>query len=175
MLGPAAFVGKRVVGFRSIPSAFAGFAWNRAGGSKFVKCYNLKVQYNYVHDNNGPGLWTDIENDYVLYERNHTARNIIAGIFHEISYHATIRYNYIEDDAADPRGASIWWGAGILINTSSNVAVYGNTVKNCLNGIGGVQAYRGTGSNGLPYLLQNVSVHENAVTQVSGTAAGIVR
>ncbi|MFB3922022.1 MAG: right-handed parallel beta-helix repeat-containing protein [Terriglobia bacterium] len=153
----------------------AGFAWNRAGGTKFVKCYNLKVQYNYVHHNNGPGLWTDIENDYVLYEHNHTTRNVIAGIFHEISYHATIRYNYIESDGADPRGSNLWWGAGILINTSSNVAVYGNTVKDCLNGIGGVQAYRGTGSNGLPYLLQNLSVHDNSIAQVTGTAAGIVR
>ena len=153
---------------------YAGYAYMVAGGTKFVRCYNLKIQYNNVHNNHGPGLWTDIDNDYVLMEHNTTSYNLIAGIFVEISYHETVRYNYISNDAYDPRGSSIWWGAGILVNSSPDVSIYGNTVKYCMNGIGGIQANRGTGAYG-PYLIQNLSVHGNTIYQVNGTAEGIVK
>lgn len=41
-----------------------------AGGTKFVETNRLKVRNNWVHHNNGPGLWTDINNDQTLYEGN---------------------------------------------------------------------------------------------------------
>ena len=153
---------------------YAGYVYADAGGSKFVKCYNLKIQYNNVHNNHGPGLWTDISNDYVLVEHNDTSHNIVAGIFVEISYHETIRYNYITYDGSDPRGSSLWWGAGILISSSPDVVVYGNIVKYCMNGIGGIQSSTGTGTYG-PYQLENLSVHNNTIYQVYGTAEGIVK
>lgn len=153
---------------------YAGYIYSQAGGTKFVRCYNLKIQYNLVHNNAGPGLWTDIDNDYVLMEHNTTRYNLIAGIFVEISYHETVRYNYLAHDGFDPRGPTIWWGAGILVNSSPNIQIYSNTVKYCMNGIGGIQANRGTGAYG-PYLIQNLSVHGNSVYQVNGTAEGIVK
>jgi hypothetical protein len=153
---------------------YAGYATKYAGGSKFVNCYNLIVRYNYAHDNNGPGLWTDINNDYVLYEYNRTSHNLIAGIFHEISYHATIRYNQVSDDGYNPAGSSLWWGAGIKVNTSSNVTIYGNTVTNCMNGISAIYADRGNGPKG-PYVLENIDVHDNTITQVNGSAVGIAK
>ena len=153
---------------------YAGYQYNTAGGSKFCRCYNLKIQYNNVHNNHGPGLWTDIDNDYVLLEHNTTAHNVVAGIFIEISYNETVRYNYIANDGSDPRGSSIWWGAGILVNSSPNVQIYGNTVKDCMNGIGAIQTARSSGAYG-PYLVKNLSVHGNAITQATGTAEGIVK
>ncbi|HXH48825.1 MAG TPA: hypothetical protein VNM47_05590, partial [Terriglobia bacterium] len=46
----------------------------------------------------------------------------------------------------------------------------------CMNGIGGTQAVRGTNEKtGLPYNLQNLYVHNNTITQQSGYAAGIVK
>ena len=153
---------------------YAGYTYAEAGGSKFCNCYNLKIQYNNVHNNNGPGLWTDINNDDVLMEHNDTSYNIVAGIFVEISYNETVRYNYITNDGYDPRGSSIWWGAGILVNSSPGVTIYGNIVKYCMNAIGGIQADRGTGAYG-PYLVQNLSVHDNTIYQVNGTAEGIVK
>ena len=155
---------------------YAGYKWGwEAGGDKFTYSTNLTIRGNYSHDNNGPGLWTDIENDYVLYENNHTARNVGGGILHEISYHATVRNNLIEDDGYSPSGNSFWYGAGILISNSSDVEVYGNTVTDCVNGIGGIQADRGNGSNGLPYDLKNLYVHDNTVTQQMNFAEGIVK
>lgn len=153
---------------------YAGFLWAMGGGSKFCNCYNLKIQYNNVHDNNGPGLWTDINNNLVLMEHNSTANNVVAGIFVEISYNETIRYNYIVNDGFDPRGSSIWWGAGILVNSSPGVSIYGNILKNCMNGIGGIQGDRGTGAYG-PYLIQNLNAYGNTIYQVNGTAEGIVK
>jgi len=153
---------------------YAGYEYAVAGGTKFVNCYNLKIQYNNVHNNHGPGLWTDINNDYVLMEHNDTSHNIVAGIFVEISYHETIRYNYITYDGSDPRGSSLWWGAGILISSSPDVDVYDNIVKYCMNGIGGIQSSTGTGTYG-PYHLENLSVHNNTIYQVYGTAEGIVK
>ncbi len=156
---------------------YAGYSWNwEAGGDKFTWSTNLTIRGNYAHDNNGPGLWTDINNDYVLYENNHTTRNVMAGIDHEISFHATIRNNLIENDAFSPVGTgSIWWGAGILIGNSSNVEVYGNTVTDCMNAIGGIQADRGNAPDGTPYDLMNVYVHDNIVTQQVNYAEGIVK
>ena len=153
---------------------YAGYVISMAGGTKFVNCYNLKIQYNNVHNNGGPGLWTDINNDDVLIEHNDTSYNIVAGIFVEISYNETIRYNYITNDGFNPSGTSIWWGAGILVNSSPGIQIYGNIVKYCMNGIGGIQTDRGTGTYG-PYLIQNLNVYGNTITQVNGTAEGIVK
>jgi hypothetical protein len=153
---------------------YAGYTYAWGGGSHFANAYNLKLQYNNAYNNNGPGLWTDVNCDYVLIEHNDTSYNKEAGIFAEISYNETIRYNYITYDGVNPKGSSIWWGAGILVNSSPGIQIYGNIVKYCMNGIGGIQADRGTGAYG-PYLIQNLNVYGNTITQVNGTAEGIVK
>jgi len=155
---------------------YAGFnySWG-AGGSKFVFTNGLIVRNNKVHDNEGPGLWTDIENVNVLYENNSTSHNKVAGIFHEISYDAVIRNNTVEEDGFNPKGNGPWWGAGIVISASSNVEVVGNHVINCMNGIVGIQDERGSSKQrGTPYLIRNLYVHNNEITQGQGVAAAIV-
>jgi hypothetical protein len=100
----------------------------------------------------------------------------MAGIDHEISFAAVIRDNVVENDGFNPHGASLWWGAGIHISASSHVEVYGNTLRNCMNGIAAVQAQRGSSlRTGRAYLVQHIDVHDNTVVQSSGTAAGIVK
>ena len=154
---------------------YAGYNWGwEAGGVKFAQVKNLKVQYCYSHNNQGPGFWTDIHSQYVLYDGNRTDNNIEAGILHEISYDATIINNYIADDGFNPGHTGLWWGAGILISNSSNVTVTNNHVINCMSGIGGILEARGNGPNGLPYLIQNLNVNTNTITENGGTAAGIV-
>ena len=154
---------------------YAGYRYGwEAGGTKFTFTKGLVVRDNFVHNNNGPGLWTDIENHDALYEHNRTTANKEAGILHEISYHAVIRDNTIQKDGFDGAGKdSPWYGAGIVITGSENVEVYNNTVTDCMNGIVGLQPDRKSG-NGAPYFLRNLYVHNNVVAQNTGIAAGIL-
>lgn len=143
-----------------------------AGGSKFVRTHRLTVRANHVHDNDGPGLWTDIDNIHTLYERNRVEDNTHAGIFHEISYDAVIRDNIVRRNGL---ASNTWlWGAGILVAGSSNVEVYGNLVEENGNGIAGVQQNRGTGAYG-PWKLRNLWVHHNTVRMVSIGRSGVAR
>lgn len=155
--------------------------WNRAydygweaGGTKFVKTRDLVVRNNHVHDNWGPGLWTDTDNIDTLYEANRVENNADTGIFHEISYRATIRNNIVRGNGFDRVGD--WaYGAGILVAHSPDVEVYGNVVEDNQNGIMGIQQSRGSGAYG-PHDLRNLSVYENVVVQRSKHwAAGVAQ
>ena len=149
-----------------------------AGGTKWANTVNLVVRNNYSHDNHGPGLWTDGNNDKVVYEGNWTVNNYHAGIKHEISCSAVIRNNVVENNGF---GASGWLdGAGILVVNSPNVEVYGNTVRNNNDGIGGINANRKTGTNKVcPKELRNFNVHDNTIvmgvghTGVVGDGSGL--
>jgi parallel beta-helix repeat protein len=149
----------------------AGFDWGwEGGGSKFKETVGLVVRRNIVRDNEGPGLWTDIDNYDTLYEDNEVTGNSGPGIFHEISYDAVIRNNVVTGNGF---GFGSWlWGSGILIAASRDVEVYGNTVTGNANGIGGIQQERGDGAEG-PWLLSNLFVHDNTMTLGEGRA-GVV-
>ena len=151
----------------------AGFSWNwEAGGSKWVYTDGLVVRGNNSHDNNGPGLWTDINNIRTTYENNTVSDNAGPGIFHEISYDAIIRNNVISRNGLNLGG--IWWGgAGIYVSNSPNVEVYGNTLVGNGGGIGLRADDRGTGIYG-PYELHDVYVHDNDVTLTEGVT-GLVQ
>jgi Right handed beta helix region/Abnormal spindle-like microcephaly-assoc'd, ASPM-SPD-2-Hydin len=152
------------------------------GGAKFEYATNLVVSNNYAHDNYGPGFHTDGDCANVLYEYNHTKNNLNAGIQHEISWDAIIRYNLFEDEtSAIPQSDidSLWAHFAIGILNSSNVQIYGNTITNSTNGIGAVLFVRGNSTHGphtgQPYLMQNLDVHDNTFSGISVSAAGIVK
>jgi len=139
------------------------------GGAKWVLTRNLVVRGNYSHDNYGPGLWTDIDNENVLYEGNRVEDNFHAGIKHEISYAAVIRNNTLKGNGFGI--SNDVKGGGILIANSPNVEVYGNTVVGNNQGIGAVQHdrydepadWKAQGE----FELKNLYVHDNYV-QTSG-------
>ncbi len=128
-----------------------------AGGTKFLKTVNLVVRGNYVHDNHGAGLWTDYNNIGTLYENNIVEDNYGPGIFHEISYDAIIRNNRIEGNAF------LHSQGGIKIVSSSNVEIYGNTLKNNNGGVFAGQSNRGSGSRGT-FEIKNLWVHDNKIS-----------
>ncbi|MGI9648894.1 MAG: right-handed parallel beta-helix repeat-containing protein [Acidimicrobiia bacterium] len=146
----------------------AGFSagWE-AGGSKFAFTSGLVVRNNYVHDNHGVGLWTDIDNIDTLYEGNRVIDNERMGIFHEISYDAVITGNEVRGNGF---GFDAWvWGAGIIVSTSVNVEVVGNTVEGNADGIIGVQQDRSDAPASFGELsLVNLAVHENLVAGNGG-------
>lgn len=157
---------------------YAGYwpGWE-AGGAKFVLTENLVVRNNFSHDNIGPGLWTDISNNNTLYEGNRTTGNT-EGIFHEISFKAIIRNNTIWEDGNNTFGHHDV-DAGILIGESQDVEIYGNTITNCKNGILGRQLNREEDRqryrSDRPYVIKNLNIHDNVITQPNGIAIGIIK
>lgn len=149
----------------------AGFDWTwEGGGLKATRTDGLVVRSTSSHDNDGPGLWTDIDAVNTLYEDNTVTDNTAAGIFHEISGAAVIRGNTVQGNGF---GKPEWlWGAGILIAASSDVEVYDNEVVGNADGIAGIQQERGEGPFG-PRLLERVSVHDNTI-EMDGGQTGVV-
>jgi hypothetical protein len=146
----------------------AGYAYGwEGGGTKWSKSADLIVRNNYSHHNVGPGLWTDIDNIRTLYEGNRVTDNVGIGIFHEISYDAVIRNNYI---AGNGYGHSAWlWGAGIVVAASPNVEIYGNEVINNADGIAGIQQNRSDAPSSYgPQQVKNLYVHDNKITMSEG-------
>ena len=146
------------------------FNWGwEGGGTKFWDTEGLVVRNNHSHHNFGPGLWDDYNNNDVLYEGNVVEDNAGPGIFHEISYKATIRNNTIRRNGSD-HGAWLW-GAGIVIAASQDTEVYGNIVQDNANGISLIQQNRGSGDRGA-WIVRNNYVHDN---EVSGGKTGAVQ
>jgi hypothetical protein len=134
---------------------YAGYRvdWE-AGATKFAKTDHLIVRSNNVHDNQGNGIWTDIDNIHLLVEKNTVVNNANEGIRHEIGYDAVIRDNLLRGNEA-----------GIVIALSANVEVYGNVIEVPDNGSFAFRldvGHRVSESNEA-YLLQNVSIHNNVV------------
>ena len=63
------------------------------GAMKFWAVDGADVRGNWIHDNRGPGLWADTNNNDFLVEDNVIENNDDVGIFYEISYNAAIRGN----------------------------------------------------------------------------------
>ncbi|MEU3273745.1 right-handed parallel beta-helix repeat-containing protein [Saccharomonospora sp. NPDC006951] len=65
------------------------------GGVKFWAVNGADVRGNWVHDNRGPGLWADTNNNDFLIEGNIIEDNDNSAIIYETSYNATISGNTI--------------------------------------------------------------------------------
>jgi hypothetical protein len=147
--------------------SFSGVDPNwEGGGAKCAVTEGLVVRHNHLHDNDGYGFWTDIDNIGTLYENNLVENNAAGGITHEISYAAIIRSNVFRGNGPV---SPVWlWGAAILIQNSRDVEVYDNDVDMTGrgNGICLVQQGRGGGRYG-PYVTVGNRIHGN--TLVSAT------
>lgn len=135
------------------------------GGTKFLHTLNLTVRGNNVHNNCGPGLWTDHNNFGTLYENNTVIRNAGAGIFHEISGSAVIRNNYLEGNALgidnNPACTFASQNWGIYISSSHDVEAYGNVLVGNEGGIGSQQENRVTFK---AWIAERINVHNNDIT-----------
>ncbi len=61
-----------------------------AGGGKFWDARHVVVAGNYIHDNRGPGIWSDTNNAGHLYSGNYISENDAEGLIYEISYNAAV-------------------------------------------------------------------------------------
>jgi hypothetical protein len=143
------------------------------GGAKFTETQGLMVRNNYSHDNNGYGLWTDIDNINTTYEGNRIEYNSMGGINHEISYDASIHDNSFVGNGGN--GLTWLWGSAIQVQNSQNVEIFNNVVDASSggNGIGLIQQERGEGAFG-NYVTVNNSVHDNKLILSSESGVGAV-
>lgn len=144
-----------------------------SGGYKATKS-SVTMSNNNVHDNKGVGIWFDVDCKDDTISNNTITNNAADGIRFEISYNGIISNNTVVGNGLGlgrGGGTSIYSSAGINVNTSSTVDIYGNTVTDNLNGIGLQERNRGSGMYGL-WTLVNNTVHDNTITQKIGTAYG---
>jgi hypothetical protein len=124
-----------------------------------------------VHDNDGPGLWSDGFNEDLVYADNIVEDNRDNGIFHEISGAAVIRCNTVRRNGAY---FDEWlWGSQIIVSTSDNVEIYGNLVEigdTAGHGITIVNQQRGRQYSRNNYVHHNIIIY-NALRGLCGAAA----
>lgn len=152
-----------------------------AGGMKGVRTRGLIYRGNYVHDNHGPGLWTDISNYESLYDNNTIADNDDSGAFHEISYGATVMRNnkVLRNAYTDPASGSGGFGTNLFSSTSQGVEAYCNTIEvSATGGNAMVILASDRGSDSLPpktkYISSGNYFHHNTVSWNSSGNLGVV-
>lgn len=144
-----------------------------AGGVKLVLAKSVRMVRNTVTNNNGPGLWCDINCVDILYGENLVTGNGDGGIYHEISYHAVIRRNVSVDNGL--LRAPWVFGGQINVADGDRVETYGNTVRVQAalgNAIAYTQQERGSGWFGPLRTMQGL-IHHNTVRWVPGTSFSI--
>jgi hypothetical protein len=141
-----------------------------AGGAKIALSEGVTFRGNHVHDNNGPGLWCDIDCRHVLYEENLVERNRDIGIFHEISFDAVIRNNVLRHNGLGDRG---WfWVSDIVLAASEGVEVHDNRIAVARGRCGIVLIDQGRRDNGNRYKTRNNTVLANEMTFEGAPCAG---
>jgi parallel beta-helix repeat protein len=135
------------VAYNNIDGVNVGF---EAGGSKFAG-NNLTISNNIVHDNYGPGLWSDSGATYNTYDHNTSYNNFGGGIRYEISRYGVIENNTVYGNSKN---------AQIVYTGSDHGRITGNTVIN--NGSGGIFVQNIVGNRGRDVVYKVVD------TQVTG-------
>jgi hypothetical protein len=141
---------------------WAGYAYGYgAGGGKIQGTVNSDAEYNYSHDNYGPGLWWDQYNVGARVCNNVVINNAYHGIQYEISYGGLICNNVVQNNG------TISGSAGIFVSTSSTTEVFANHVyanSNAATVQINCDPSRGLGPDGLPLVCYGAYIHDNDLT-----------
>ena len=122
-----------------------------SGGVKFWDVGAAKITNNWVHHNQGVGLWADTNNIGFLIEGNTVEDNHAEGLWYEISYNALIRNNtfrrntLVKGRAYEARGDTFPIGSIYIAESGgdrrvnngvySTLEITGNTMENNWGGI----------------------------------------
>lgn len=132
-----------------------------AGGMKNARMSSLVADGNEVY-NNEVGLWCDEGCNNVTYSNNRVYNNTKVGIHFEISDNGRIFGNTIWENGWGRTGLG-FGEPGILVASSRNVAVYGNTLAWNNDGITVVNQDRSQG-DGVQYdRVTDVRVYDNDI------------
>ena len=160
--------GSRRNGWKGYDNCWAG------GATKFSFTQNLTIDGFYSADNNGPGIWLDIENDGYAVRNSMSARDAGRGIFIEyVSDHGVVENNVIfATRDANPVGCSTTHG--LVVSDSRNVLVSNNTVYTTDPNVKGMELKTGCATcRTFPYPSEYVTWQDNLI--VNKASAGFVR
>jgi parallel beta-helix repeat protein len=152
-------IGSELAWNNTLPGKKYDTDWG-AGGLKFTQVSGTVVNGVYSHDNNGAGIWFDIDCQKTTIKNCKVGNNGGAGIQYEISYAATITNNLVYGTRYNGTNLLAPDGIGIYISSSANCIVSHNTTVNNANfglAIGGDVRDDGTGLK--------VYAHGNVVTR----------
>jgi len=143
-----------------------GYAWGWEGGAmKILRSKGMVFRNNWVHHNNGPGIWFDSNNRDITIASNLVEHNSYAGIFYEISYGDTkIYWNTVRHNGNGNVGPAT---AGIYISNSRDIEVFGNAVDSNNYGILLRMVDRHRGPDGR-LETANVKVRNNDIRMFTG-------
>ncbi|WP_179775733.1 right-handed parallel beta-helix repeat-containing protein [Amycolatopsis endophytica] len=120
------------------------------GAMKFWEVDGADIRGNWIHDNRGPGIWADTNNNDFLIENNLIEDNDGNAIFYETSYNAVIRDNtmkrnnvvggreFVDRDDNFPTAAiyiSESGGDARVPARTDKIEIYGNDLEDNWSGI----------------------------------------
>ena len=121
-----------------------------SGGMKFWRVNGADIRGNWIHDNHGPGIWADTNNNDFVIEQNVIEGNDGPAILYETSYNAIIRgndirrNNLVEGRRFADRGDSFPAGTVYISESGGDrrirartdkIDIYGNTFEDNWSGI----------------------------------------
>jgi hypothetical protein len=137
-----------------------------AGGTKFSQCFNLVVRDNRVHDNHGPGLWSDFSYSGTIYAANDVRNNDREGIEIETTLGPTqVLSNTVNLNSSYVTEADIK-GSQIYISNSPEADVHDNSIvagKGYGNGIT-IANVGNRNVEGVPVGAVGNNIHDNDLT-----------
>lgn len=152
-----------------------------SGGFKATYSEGTVCRRNTAHNNEGIGIWFDIDNVNIDCYDNTATDNYADGIRYEISFAAKIHNNTISGNGyryatSGGRGQdySMFAVAGINVNSSHDVEVYNNAVLDNQNGISLQSRSRGNSKTWPERVFEtrNAWVHHNRIRQTTGVQFG---
>jgi parallel beta-helix repeat protein len=138
------------------------------GGAKWAQVTEWFVLNNNVHDNQGDGLWADIDSEQMIFKGNTIANNLLAGLSVEISSRVIVDGNTFSGNGA---AAFDWgWDGQVQIQNSWGVEVENNTfvLDPAQGGNGVIVIQQNRGHRNMPH---DNSVHDNDFTMAGGEGA----
>ncbi len=156
----------------------AGIKITKSGGQYMP----IDIRNNEVYNNNRVGIWGDVACHYWEIVGNNVYDNESHGILYEISDHAIIASNTLNNNAANYSGLPGNWSiGGITVAESADVEVIYNSVSGSRGGIVVQQTYRPANSfeetyyaqfDDLTLVCSNVLVNYNTIIGASEFGIG---
>lgn len=106
-----------------------------AGGLKFWNTRNLTASGNWIHHNEGSGLWADYALEGVVVSGNVAEANGDSGINIEMTVGTQVVGNLVIGNDVDDRDDPGYWSGGIFLYNTPMAQVRGNVLRDNVGGI----------------------------------------